>query len=97
MLFHMETHTLLVLGLAIAFCGFFAGAAMDGILEKAGFGPLGNMLILITGAFLGIYVGDMFHFPIATTIADAIAAITGAFASLMLLTFLKSLLSRYGF
>ena len=92
----MDTNTLMVLGLALAACGFFGGLAMNGVLEDDGFGVIGNMVILIAGALIGLHLGGMVHLPLEGMTADAVKAVTGGFVCLTVLALVKNVLSRLG-
>ncbi|WP_306119493.1 MULTISPECIES: hypothetical protein [unclassified Roseitalea] len=93
---YMDTNTLIVVGLAIAVSAFFAGAAMHGVMEDDGFGPVGNMIIMIAGAIVGLYLGPMFEWPIDRNSADAVAAVSGGFIALAVLAIIKSYLVKLG-
>ncbi len=73
---------------------FFVGHAMDGVLGSAGFGLLGNMLVLTTGLFLGLFVAKQIGLPVTRIEVTAGAAMVGAFGSLLLLVLLKHLYLR---
>lgn len=93
---YMDTNTLLMLALIIGVAGFFGGLAMNGVLEEDGFGVIGNMMILIAGAALGIQFGNAIRLPFEATVADAVRAIAGAFICLTLLAVTKNVLRRFG-
>lgn len=95
-MFEMDTSTLMVFGLVLAACGFFGGLAMNGVLEGDGFGVVGNMVILIAGALIGIYLGSAVRLPLEAMTADAVRAVSGGFVCLTTLALLKNLLSRLG-
>lgn len=92
----VDTNTLMVLGLALAACGFFGGLAMNGVLEDDGFGVVGNMVILIAGALIGIYLGGFVRLPLDGMTAEAVRAVSGAFICLTALALLKNFLARLG-
>lgn len=93
---YMDTNALLIMGLIACFAGFFGGMAMNGVLEDDGFGVIGNMLILIAGALIGIQFGQGLRIPFEESIADAVRAITGAFLCLSVLAVAKNVLRRFG-
>jgi uncharacterized membrane protein YeaQ/YmgE (transglycosylase-associated protein family) len=97
MLNNLDTQTLLVVGLAVAVAAFFVGSAMNAVLENTGFGTVGNMMILIAGAFLGFYLGDNFTSFTRDTAFIAISGISGGFFFLAALATLKVTLSKFGF
>ena len=94
MLGYMDT--LLVTALFMGAGGFFGGVAMNGVLEDDGFGVVGNMLILIAGAFIGMQLGGTVRLPFEAPTADSIRAIAGAFLCLSLLAVVKNVLRRFG-
>ena len=96
MLGHPDVDTLLIVGLLMGAGGFFGGIAMNGVLEDSGFGVVGNMLILIAGAVVGMKLGAMVPLPFEAPVADAVRAITGAFLCLSLLAVAKNVLRRFG-
>jgi len=68
---------------------FFVGNAMDSVLGALGFGPLGNMVVLLSGFVIGLKVVDVVvfgHVPSAMIIPAAIAV---SFAILFLLAMFK--------
>ena len=93
---YMDTDMLVMVTLIIGIAGFFGGLAMNGVLEEDGFGLIGNMLILVAGAAIGIQFGSAIRLPFESTIADAVRAVGGAFLCLTALAFAKNLLGRFG-
>ncbi len=73
---------------------FFVGHAMDGVIGSLGFGVLGNMLVLTTGLFLGLFMADMIGLRVSKLEVVAGAGLIGAFGSLLLLVLLKHLFMR---
>ena len=68
---------------------FFVGNAMDSVLGALGFGPLGNMIVLLAGFFIGLNLVGAIpfgHVPSAMVIPAAIGV---SFATLFLLALLK--------
>jgi uncharacterized membrane protein YeaQ/YmgE (transglycosylase-associated protein family) len=76
---------LLVVG---AVAGWLAGL----ILQKRGFGLVGNLVIGIAGSFLGRFVLGLVGFYAGTTLAHIITAVVGA----LILLWLLSLIPRGG-
>jgi Predicted membrane protein len=74
---------LLVVG---AIAGWLAGL----ILQRRGFGLLGNLILGVVGSFLGRFVVGLLGFGIHSTLAALITAVIGA----ILLLWLLSLLPR---
>lgn len=73
---------------------FFVGHAMDGVIGSSGFGVLGNMLVLTTGLFLGIFLADIGGLAVSKVEVMAGAGLVGAFSSLLALVLLKHLFMR---
>ncbi len=73
---------------------FFVGHAMDGVIGSSGFGVLGNMLVLTTGLFLGIFLADLGGLAVSKIEVVAGAGLVGAFGSLLVLVLLKHLFMR---
>lgn len=73
---------------------FFVGHAMDGVMGSAGFGVLGNMLVLTTGLFLGLFLAEMVGLRLSSVEVLAGAGVVGAFGSLLLLVVIKHLVLR---
>ena len=96
MLSYMDTYTLLMAVIAIGICAYFVGLAMNQVLESDGFGVVGNMLILTTGAFLGLIAGARVTIPLPPEIATTMTAIVGAFVCLIALAVIKNVLARFG-
>lgn len=87
--------TMLLLMLAFAAAGsFYLGNAMNSILGTAGFGVLGNMLVLLFGLLIGIGLVD--HLPRGNWPPQVLlaAAIGFSFAILFGLAVIKRLVSR---
>ena len=93
----LDLHILMLIGLALVARAFFAAVAMNGVLGPAGFGVTGNMLVMIAGAMIGIYLRHTIQWTIPPETAGAVSAVAGAFIGLALLTFLKNMLIRAGF
>lgn len=91
-----DAYTLMMMALVFGFAGFFGGVAMNGVLEDDGFGVVGNMLILIAGAIIGLQFGGIVRLPFESTIADAVRAVAGGFVCLTALALTKNLLARFG-
>ncbi|MCR9121613.1 MAG: hypothetical protein NXH91_05025 [Phyllobacteriaceae bacterium] len=97
MLMNLDATALMIVALMIGAAGFFGGLAMNGVLQEDGFGVLGNMLVLIAGAMIGVHFGAAIHLPLDSVTADAVRAVTGAFLSLTALALIKNMLGRFGF
>lgn len=93
----MDMTVLMVVVLALGAAGFFAGLAMDGVLQDDSFGVVGNMVILIVGALIGVHFGSTVRLPLDALTADAVRGVIGAFICLTALAMIKNMLNRFGF
>ncbi|MBC7284512.1 hypothetical protein, partial [Hoeflea sp.] len=75
-------------GLSIA-ASFFVGNAMDSVLGALGFGPLGNMIVLVAGFAIGLNVVDIIPFGQVPSAMIIPAAIGVSFSILFLLALFK--------
>lgn len=71
---------LLVVG---AVAGWLAGL----ILQRRGFGLVGNLIIGVIGSFLGRFVVGLLGFGVRSTLAGLITAVIGALLLVWLLSF----------
>jgi len=76
------------MALSIA-ASFFVGNAMDSVLGALGFGPLGNMIVLLAGFFIGLNVVDAIPFGRVPSALIIPAAIAVSFSILFLLALFK--------
>ncbi|TCD13690.1 hypothetical protein [Oricola cellulosilytica] len=93
----MDTTTLLMIGLIVCAGAYFIASAMDGVMGADGFGTVPNMVILLVGGFLGLYLMNWIHIPLGDPTMQAVAGITGAFVSLAFLATIKAIASRLGY
>lgn len=93
----LDTTTFMILGLGLTSGAFFGGIAMDGVMGRDGFGTIGNMIILLAGAIIGLELGAHYHWPIQREAGLAVAAVTTAFLGLAVLAVCKNVLIRLGF
>jgi len=63
---------------------FFVGNAMDSVLGALGFGPLGNMMVLLAGFVIGLNVVDIIPFGRVPSAMIIPAAIGVSFSVLFL-------------
>jgi len=68
---------------------FFVGNAMDSVLGALGFGPLGNMIVLLAGFVIGLNLVDVIPFGHVPSAMIIPAAIGVSFAILFLLALFK--------
>jgi hypothetical protein len=90
----LDTTTQIYLFFVVAILSFFISNAMDGVLGEDGFGLLGNQIIIMAGFYLGLLVARHYHFPLSDFANMAVAGLTGAFVSLLVLSISKAILAR---
>lgn len=96
MLNALDTEMLVALFMIVAVCSFFIGSMMHGVLEEDGFGVIGNMGVMIAGAFFGFYAIDVFFYG-TNSVQIAVAGVTGGFMTLAITVISKALLNKFGF
>ncbi|MEM1377842.1 MAG: hypothetical protein AAGG69_10690 [Pseudomonadota bacterium] len=97
MLLDLSFSDWLFLGPILAAGGFFVGSAMHGVMGTDGFGPLGNMTIMVAGAIsfgFGIEYTP-YRFVHDPTIL-AVVMVSGAFVTLAFLVLAKLGLTKLG-
>ena len=94
MLFMLDSSTQLYVFTAVVIMSFFVASALDGVMESDGFGMFGNLIIVVTGFYLGIWVADNYNLVSNNLTYYAIAGFSGSFLALFVLTIIKSLLGR---
>lgn len=96
MLNSLDTQMLVVLFMIVAVGSFFIGSMMHGVLEEDGFGTIGNMGVLIAGAFFGFYAIDIMMYG-TNSVQIAVAGVTGGFMTLALTVISKAVLNKLGY
>lgn len=97
MLNYLDTNMLVAVFMAVAVGSYFIGSLMDGVLEGDGFGKIGNMMILIAGAFLGFFLIE-YIIPFGrSSVQVAVAGVSGGFLTLAFLSITKAILNKFGF
>ncbi|MEL6202159.1 MAG: hypothetical protein AAFR39_07330 [Pseudomonadota bacterium] len=96
MITELTTQGWLFLGFFLAAGGFFIGSAMDGVLGVDGFGPLGNMGLLIAGSLAGGVGVEYTDFRANDPTVLAIIMVSGAFLLLALFVLTKLGLNKLG-
>jgi len=90
MLYEMSDKDLIISFAFICCFSYIIGWLCDRILEKAGCGHIGNWLLILVGAYAGLYAlnysGYEFHWVPMYTLASALG---GAFTMLFIMCFLK--------
>jgi uncharacterized membrane protein YeaQ/YmgE (transglycosylase-associated protein family) len=95
MFFAMDTQTQLFLFSTIVLGSFFLANAMHGVLGPDGFGIFGNMIVIVAGFVIGLWLGRYYGFSIRDFEIGVIAGLVGSFLSLLTLSVTKALLNRF--
>lgn len=90
----LDTYGLITALALVGMLAFLLGLAMDGIMDREGFGPLGNMSIIAGGFFLGFGIANHYGIILGDLTMASATGLAGAFLALGLLALLKALLSR---
>ena len=69
--------------------GALAGWISGLILKRRGFGPLGNVIVGVAGAFIGRYLFGLLGIIATTFVGQLVFAILGALLFVYLLSFIK--------
>jgi hypothetical protein len=94
MLWNMDQMWLLMAVTVVAILGFIVALALDAIMGREGFGPLGNMAVITAGFFLGIFVANYFGVRLNDMTRAAVTGVGGAFVSLFVLAAIKGAMDR---
>ncbi len=94
MLAEFDNFSLIAFALALAVGAYFLAAATDNVIGADGFGTVPNMIILIAGAFLGLFGLEHLNLPIHNDALRMFACVIGAFLCLGLLSVLKAFANR---
>lgn len=94
MLADFDNFTLIAFAAALAVGAYFLAAATDNVIGSDGFGTVPNMIILIAGAFLGLFALEHLQLPIHNDALRMFACVVGAFLCLAFLSVLKAFANR---
>jgi uncharacterized membrane protein YeaQ/YmgE (transglycosylase-associated protein family) len=87
---------LVVFSTVVLICCYFVGTFVNEIVEAEGFGTVGNMFVLATGAFGGLWLSNYYRMPQNDEIMLALWGVAGAFLTLVLLVLMKMGARRLG-
>lgn len=79
----------------VTILAFILAMALDALMGRDGFGPVGNAVVLTAGFFLSIYLFNTFGYNLADMKWGAGAGVLGAFVAISSLATLKGLLNRW--
>lgn len=94
MLAEFDNFSLIAFTLALAVGAYFLAAATDNVIGADGFGTVPNMIILIAGAFLGLFSLEHLRIPVHNDGLRMFACVIGGFLCLGLLSLLKAFANR---
>lgn len=94
MLWNLDISWLLMAVAVVAMLSYIFGLALDGVMGSDGFGPLGNMVIVTAGFFLGIFAANSYGIILHDLRSATGAGLGGAFLSLGVLACCKAGLNR---
>lgn len=94
MLENLETSWLMMAVTVVAILSFIFGMALDSLMGVEGFGPIGNMLVVSSGFFLGIFLANVYGIRFYDLKTAVGAGLIGAFVCLAVLAFIKAQLGR---
>ncbi|MEL6436013.1 MAG: hypothetical protein AAFP99_04365 [Pseudomonadota bacterium] len=96
MLMSLDTQSWLFLMFFLSAAGFFLGSALHGVMEDDGFGPVGNMTMLVIGALCAGVGVDFTDYRVNDPTTLAVIMICGGFACLTLMAISKAIFYRLG-
>ena len=79
----------------VAILAFILAMALDALMGRDGFGPVGNAVVLTSGFFLSIFLFNSFGYNLADMKWGAGAGVLGAFVAITSLATFKGLLNRW--
>lgn len=95
-MWYLDLNTQIFLVTIVAIFGFFIGHAMDGVLGDEGFGPYGNMSVIVTGFIASVFLMRYFGFSMRDLRLAATGGLAGSFTCLATLVLSKNILHRLG-
>lgn len=76
--------------LLVACLALLLGLALDGLMDRGGFGPLGNMAIITGGFFLGFLIANHFGIISGDLAMASATGLAGAFLTLAVSALIKA-------
>lgn len=93
--FGLDIGTLSAAVLLIGALAFLLGLALDGIMARGGYGPVGNTLIIAAGCVLGLVIAQRSGILRGDLTMASATGLAGAFLALGALALLKTYLTRH--
>lgn len=94
MLWNLDVSVLAFAIVTVALFSLALGMMLDGVMGDDGFGPIGNMIVITTGFFLGVFVVNSYGVSLHDLTFATATGLSGAFVSLVSLALLKAALHR---
>lgn len=94
MIWKIDTYWLVMAVIVVSMLSYLFGYALDRIMENDGFGPTGNMIILVVCFFGGIYLANMYGIRFRSIPFAVAGGVTAGFIGLAFMALLKGLLYR---
>ncbi|WP_274427306.1 hypothetical protein [Chelativorans sp. YIM 93263] len=94
MLMKLDTSWLILAMAAVAMLSYFFAFGLDALLKGAGFGPVGNAIIILVGFFGAIYGVNHYGWRFSTLLDAVLTGVAGAFLLFLLLVLMKAILNR---
>jgi hypothetical protein len=94
MLWNLDSSWLLMAIAVVTMISYPFGLALHGVMGSDGFGPLGNMIVVATGFFLGILTANSYGLTLRDLTLATGTGLAGAGLSLGALAMLKAGLNR---
>lgn len=94
MLMKLDPAWLIFAVVTVSMFAYMFSLGLDAILNEDGFGPFGNAGIITAGFFGTIYLANGQGIRFSSLLEAALTGLGGAFAAMLVLTFLKALLGR---
>jgi hypothetical protein len=94
MIWNLDIVWLSILISCVTIIGFIFALALDAIMRRDGFGPVGNTFVLTGGFFLTIFAFNMMGHRMNDLHYAAVAGLVGAFVCVVVLAIGKALLNR---
>ena len=94
MLWNLDVSMLAFAIVTVALFSFSLGMMLDGLMGDDGFGAIGNMIVITTGFFLGVFAVNSYGLSLHDLTFATATGLSGAFVSLLSLALLKAALRR---
>ena len=94
MIWRIDPFWLVVGFMVVSMLAYVFGYALDRIIREEGFGPAGNMVVLVIGFFGSIYICNAYGIPFRNLQIAVAAGVTGGCLLMRILAFAKGIFYR---